>query len=226
MALQHEIQKKHSAEDKLSKVVAQETRPGVQGLSELGDVAVPEPMSHTWTFWRARPQTCQRRRRISPSKGCESPLWCRQRQHHAAEPGSASGSGFFLGKRSHFGNALTCTELGWERSPPMERCGFGDEARLLLGCPKVGSLLVPQCQAKSVIPGKGEQQCKGHQLGTQWSPNPAACPQGRGNSSARHANWEASGPQGRENNSIRATTRSILVLTTSFSPCRWFPSCP
>lgn len=33
VALQHEIQKKHSAEDKLSKVVAQETRPGVQGVS-------------------------------------------------------------------------------------------------------------------------------------------------------------------------------------------------
>lgn len=34
----------------------------------------------------------------------------------------------------------------------MERCGFGGEARLLPGCPKVGSLLVPQCQAKPVIP--------------------------------------------------------------------------
>lgn len=36
VALQHEIQKKHSTEDKLSKVVAQETQPGVQGVSELG----------------------------------------------------------------------------------------------------------------------------------------------------------------------------------------------
>lgn len=64
VALQHEIQKKHSAEDKLSKVVAQQTQPGVQGVSEQGDVAVSQLMSHTWAIWRARPQTCQRR--ISP----------------------------------------------------------------------------------------------------------------------------------------------------------------
>lgn len=118
VALQHEIQKKHSTEDKLSKVGAQETLPGVQGVPELGEVAVPELMSLTQAVWRAKPQTCQRRRRISPSKSCESLLWCRQRQHRAAEPGRASGSGVFLGKGSNFGNALTYTELGWGGAPP------------------------------------------------------------------------------------------------------------
>lgn len=136
---------------------------------------MPGLMSHTRAFWRARPQTCQCGRRISLSKGCESPLWCRQRQHHAAEPGNASGSVVFLGKRSHFGNALTCTELGWGGAPPVKRCGLGGEARLLLGCPKAGSVLVPQHQAKPV--------------------KPTHCAQGRGNSSARDTSWEPSCPQ-------------------------------
>lgn len=59
----------------------------------------------------------------------------------------------------------------------MERCGFGGEAGLLPGCPKVGSLLVPQCQAKPVIP------------------KAARGAQGRRNSSARDTNREPSGPQ-------------------------------
>lgn len=70
-----------------------------------------------------------------------------------------------------------CTELGWGGAPPVEGCGFGGEVRLLPGCPRVGSLLLPQCQAKPV------------------TPKPSCCAQRRGNSSARDTNWESSSPQ-------------------------------
>lgn len=122
VALQHEIQKKHSAEDKLSKVAALPAcgvgspvgarHVGHGEVSEPVDVAVPELIKpHAGVFWGVSPGTC-RRRRISLSKGLASLSRCGRRQPcrwqpRAAEPGGASGRGG-LGQKEpfqeHFGH--------------------------------------------------------------------------------------------------------------------------
>lgn len=198
VALQHEIQKKHSAEDKLSKVgVPQAKGTGSpagaraacrEARAQLAAVAGTGLVSPTRVFSGAEPWELLKEKENFSFQGLASLSGCRQRQRRAAEPGGAFGSG----------------SLG-QKEPFREHFGQG---RAGVGTRSTGGPLEPS-QATFVL-----QENVGSEVGpywcpstgqSRWSPNARACPRG--------------GMTARSPVVTFSPTRLLL-------PRRWWPSCP